>query len=104
MKENNRNYTYLVRCADGTFYCGWTNDLDGRIRAHNAGRGARYTRSRLPVRLIYWEEFPTRAEAMSREAAIKKLSRRDKEALVAGACGFTPQTDTSSYSGRSFRP
>ena len=84
MEEECRNYTYLVRCADGTFYCGWTNDLDRRMQAHNEGRGAKYTRSRRPVKLIYWEEFSTREEAMRREAAIKKLSRKEKETLVSG--------------------
>ena len=89
MEEECRNYTYLVRCADGTLYCGWTNDLDRRMQAHNEGRGAKYTRSRRPVKLIYWEEFSTREEAMRREAAIKKLSRKEKEALVSGG-NFVP--------------
>ena len=77
-EQENRNYTYLVRCADGTFYCGWTNDLDKRIKAHNEGRGAKYTRSRRPVTLVYWEEFSTKTEAMQREAAVKKLTRQQK--------------------------
>ncbi len=76
------NYTYLVQCADGTFYCGWTNDLDARVRAHNEGKGAKYTKSRRPVRLVYYETFGTKAEAMRREAAIKRLSRAEKEKLV----------------------
>lgn len=83
MEEECRNYTYLVRCADGTFYCGWTNDLDKRIKAHNEGRGAKYTRSRRPVTLVYWEEFSTKTEAMQREAAVKKLTRQQKEWLIA---------------------
>ena len=82
-EQENRNYTYLVRCADGTFYCGWTNDLDKRIKAHNKGRGAKYTRSRRPVTLVYWEEFSTKTEAMQREAAVKKLTRQQKERLIA---------------------
>ena len=82
-EQENRNYTYLVRCADGTFYCGWTNDLDKRIKAHNEGRGAKYTRSRRPVPLVYWEEFSTKTEAMQREAAVKKLTRQQKERLIA---------------------
>jgi putative endonuclease len=82
-EQENRNYTYLVRCADGTFYCGWTNDLDKRIKAHNEGRGAKYTRSRRPVTLVYWEEFSTKTEAMQREAAVKKLTRQQKERLIA---------------------
>ena len=60
------NYTYLVRCADGSLYCGWTNHLEQRIQAHNEGRGAKYTKSRRPVSLVYYEEFATRREAMQR--------------------------------------
>lgn len=75
-------YTYLAQCADGTFYTGWTTDLEARVQAHNAGRGARYTRSRRPVRLVYWEEHPDRSAAQRREAAIRRLSRARKQALV----------------------
>ena len=78
-------YAYILRCADGTLYCGWTNDLTRRLAAHNAARGARYTRARLPVELVYWEAFPTKQLAMRREAALKKLSRREKLALIARA-------------------
>ncbi len=76
------NYTYLLKCADATFYCGWTNDLKKRLTAHNSGCGAKYTKPRRPVALAYYEEFETKEEAMRREAAIKKLSRKEKEALV----------------------
>lgn len=76
------NYTYLLQCADGTLYCGWTNHLKKRVEAHNAGKGAKYTRSRRPVALVYYEEFDTKAEAMRREAAIKKLSRSQKLMLI----------------------
>lgn len=76
------NYTYLVRCADGTLYCGWTNNLEKRLLAHNSGKGARYTRSRRPVSLVYFEEYETKHEAMSREAQIKQLARQEKEQLV----------------------
>lgn len=76
------NYTYLVRCADGTLYCGWTNHLEERIKMHNAGKGAKYTRGRRPVTLIYYETFETKGEAMRREAAIKRLSRKEKEKLA----------------------
>lgn len=76
------NYTYMAECADGTFYTGWTTDINKRIKAHNAGRGAKYTRSRLPVRLVYLEEHDTKEEAMSREYHIKKLTRFDKEKLI----------------------
>ena len=76
------NYTYILTCADGTFYCGWTNDLDKRLKAHNAGTGAKYTKSRRPVVLAYYEEFATKEEAMRREWAIKHLTRKQKEALI----------------------
>lgn len=77
------NYTYIVKCADGTFYTGWTTDVDRRVKCHNDGKGAKYTRPRLPVELVYYEVFETKEEAMRREAAIKKLSRERKELLVA---------------------
>ncbi|MCI8764395.1 MAG: GIY-YIG nuclease family protein [Lachnospiraceae bacterium] len=77
-----QNYTYLLRCADGTFYCGWTNHLKERVRIHNEGRGAKYTKGRRPVELVYYEEFATRQEAMKRECAIKRLSRKDKQLLI----------------------
>ncbi len=77
------NFTYIVKCADGSFYTGWTTDLDRRIETHNSGKGAKYTRPRLPVVLVYYEAFDTKEEAMRREAAIKKLSRQRKEELVA---------------------
>lgn len=78
-------YTYILECSDGTYYTGWTVDLVARVRAHNEGKGARYTRVRLPVRLVYWEEQPTRNEAQRREAAIRKLKRAGKKSLVNGA-------------------
>ncbi|RKJ06555.1 GIY-YIG nuclease family protein [bacterium D16-54] len=76
------NYTYLLQCADGSLYCGWTNHLQERVKAHNEGRGAKYTRGRRPVKLVYFEEFATRQEAMRREYQIKKLTRQEKERLV----------------------
>ena len=76
------NYVYLLRCADGTLYCGWTNDLPARVAAHNSGSGAKYTRSRLPVELVYFEEYEDRQEAMSREWHIKHMSREQKLRLV----------------------
>jgi len=76
------NYTYIVECADGSFYCGWTNDLEKRIKAHNEGKGAKYTKPRLPVKLVYFEEFDTKEEAMSREYHIKQLTRAEKERLI----------------------
>ncbi|WP_371381513.1 GIY-YIG nuclease family protein [Sporomusa aerivorans] len=76
-------YTYIVECADGTFYTGWTTNLITRVAAHNKGTGARYTRSRLPVTLIYYELCPSESQARKREYAIKQLSRKAKEALIA---------------------
>ena len=81
------HYTYLLRCADGTLYGGYTTDLQKRLEAHNSGKGAKYTRARLPVALVWWEEYPTKEEAMAREYAVKHLSRAQKLALVEG---FSP--------------
>ena len=75
------NYTYVLRCADGSFYTGWTTCLERRVAAHNAGTGAKYTRSRRPVALYYYEAFPTKEEAMSREWEIKQLRHGEKAAL-----------------------
>ncbi len=76
------NYTYIVRCSDGTFYTGWTNDIEKRIEAHNNGKGAKYTKTRRPVELVHLEEYDTKEEAMKREYAIKQLTRKKKEALI----------------------
>ena len=76
------NYVYILKCADDTFYTGWTNDLTRRMEAHNQGRGAKYTKARRPVTLIYYETFETKEEAMKREYAIKRLSRKEKEELI----------------------
>lgn len=78
------NYTYLLECADHTLYCGWTNNLEKRVKAHNSGLGAKYTKPRRPVTLVYFEEFETKEEAMRREAAIKRLSRYEKIKLIGG--------------------
>lgn len=75
-------HVYLLRCGDGSLYCGVTNDLDARIATHNAGRGARYTRSRLPVALAWSEPCPDRSAAQKREAAIKRLDRAAKLRLL----------------------
>jgi len=72
----------MLECADGSYYTGWTTDLEQRLVAHNAGRGGRYTRARRPVRLVYWEECPDRRSAQQRELALKRLSRARKLALV----------------------
>lgn len=77
------NYTYILKCSDGSLYTGWTNHLEERIQAHNEGRGAKYTRSRRPVELIYYERMETKEEAMRREYAIKQLNRQQKLELIA---------------------
>lgn len=77
------NYTYMVRCADDTLYTGWTNCLAKRLKAHNEGKdGAKYTRNKRPVRLVYFEGFETKEEAMRREYQIKQLNRREKMRLM----------------------
>ncbi len=78
------NYTYMVRCKDGTLYTGWTNNIERRMEAHNSGTGAKYTKSRRPVKLVYCEEFPTKEEAMKREYAIKHMKKKEKEKMVSG--------------------
>lgn len=79
------NYTYIVKCSDKSFYTGWTNDLEKRIEMHNSGKGAKYTKARLPVELVYYEAFDTKEEAMSREWHIKRLSRSEKQELIEAA-------------------
>lgn len=76
------HYIYIVRCADDTLYTGWTTDLAKRIAAHNAGNGAKYTRARRPVTLLYHETFETKEEALRREYAIKQLPREKKIQLI----------------------
>lgn len=76
------NYVYILLCSDNTLYTGWTNDLEGRICVHNAGYGAKYTKMRLPVKLVYSEILNTKSEALKREFEIKKLSRKKKLELI----------------------
>lgn len=75
-------FVYVVRCVDGSYYTGWTTDVARRVRQHNAGRGARYTRQRGPVELVYWEAQPDRSAAMKRESQIKRQGRKGKERLA----------------------
>ena len=88
MKETDKqnqhqgNYTYIVKCSDETLYTGWTNNLKKRLEAHNSGKGAKYSKNRRPVELVYFEEYDTKQEAMQREYAIKQLSRQKKLALI----------------------
>ena len=76
------NYAYILQCADGTFYTGWTNDPEKRLAAHNNGTASKYTRVRRPVSMVYYEAFETKEEAMRREYAIKQLTRSEKLALI----------------------
>ncbi len=76
-------FVYMLECSDGTLYCGWTNNLEKRLEEHAAGKGgAKYTRGRRPVRLVYREPCPTRSDALKREKEIKKLSRAGKLLLI----------------------
>ena len=76
-------YCYIVECSDGTYYTGWTTDPQRRVATHNKGCGAKYTKMRLPVKLVYMEEQPDRNTAMKRERAIKKMTRSQKQKLIA---------------------
>ena len=76
------NYVYILRCSDDSLYTGWTNNLEKRIKAHSNGKGAKYTKARLPVELVYFEEFEDKIEAMRRDYAIKKLTRKEKLLLI----------------------
>ena len=76
------NYTYILECAEGTLYTGWTNDLEKRLAAHNAGKGAKYTRNRFPVKMVYAESHEDKIDAMRREYEIKQLPRAKKLELL----------------------
>lgn len=76
------NYVYMLRCRDGSLYTGWTNDLEKRLKAHNSGSASKYTRTRLPAELVYFEEWESKEAAMSREWHIKRLSREEKQKLI----------------------
>ena len=77
-------FTYMLRCADGSYYVGHTDDVEQRIAQHESGASSGYTATRLPVQLVWFEEFPTREEAKAAESQIKNWSRKKKEALIAG--------------------
>ena len=80
----NHYYVYILECSDKTFYTGWTKNIEKRIQEHNGKDGAKYTRSRRPVKLVYAETYPSLSEALRREAGIKKLSRGEKVGLIQG--------------------
>ncbi|WP_026092434.1 GIY-YIG nuclease family protein [Calidifontibacillus oryziterrae] len=79
---NGKHYVYILRCNDGTYYTGYTNDLEKRLNKHQAGKGAKYTRGRTPVQLIFSQEYDTKTEAMHAEYRIKQLTREQKEAYI----------------------
>lgn len=76
------HYVYILECADNTLYAGYTNDLDSRLKVHNQGKGAKYTRGRLPVKLVYSEIMENKSEALKREYQIKQMTRKQKEELI----------------------
>lgn len=76
------NYVYILECSDNSLYTGWTNNLERRIKAHSNGKGAKYTKARLPVKLVYFEEYEDKIDAMKREYAIKQLKRKEKLVLI----------------------
>ena len=82
MEDRKCAFVYILQCSDGSYYTGWSTNVSQRIATHNAGRASKYTRQRLPVRLVYSESQPNRRVAMKREAQIKKWSRVRKEALI----------------------
>lgn len=83
-------YIYILRCGDGTLYTGITDDVERRLAAHRAGKGAKYTRGRGPLELVYWEEAADKSAALRRELAIKKLTRQEKERLINARSGSEP--------------
>lgn len=76
------SYVYVLRCGDGSLYTGWTNDLTRRLAAHQSGKGAKYTRGRLPIEMVYFEEMPDKSAALKRENELKKLKKAEKELLI----------------------
>lgn len=80
--NDKKHYTYILKCSDNTLYCGYTTELLKRLETHNSGKGAKYTKSRLPVALVYSEEYDSKSEALKRECEIKKMTRRQKLMLI----------------------
>lgn len=90
------NYTYILKCGDGSLYCGWTCDLTHRLAMHSSGKGGKYTRSHLPVQLVWYTLSSTKEEAMQLESRIKKLRRTQKEKLIRGEvslCELIPASE-----------
>jgi len=82
LSNNLSSYVYVLRCGDGSLYTGWTNDLKQRLAAHQSGKGAKYTRGRLPIEMVYFEEMPDKSAALKRENELKKLKKTEKELLI----------------------
>lgn len=80
--QQQNNYVYIVRCKDNSLYTGWTTNLENRINCHNLGKGAKYTRARRPVELVYFECFDNKSDALKREYQIKQLTKQEKELLI----------------------
>ena len=76
------NYVYIARCSDETLYTGWTTNVEKREKVHNSGKGAKYTRSRLPIKIVYVEECDSKIEALRREYQVKKMTKNQKENLI----------------------
>ena len=93
-QKEEKNFNYILKCSDGTFYTGWTNDLKKRLKAHNEGKGAKYTKTRRPVALQYYEVFASREEAMRREYQIKRLPRKRKEELIENYQEYQKESQT----------
>ena len=81
-QERKKQYAYMLRCSDGSIYSGYTTDPHRREKVHNSGKGAKYTRTRLPVKLVYFEEFDNKIDAMKREYAFKQLTHKEKEEII----------------------
>ncbi|MEG0378919.1 MAG: GIY-YIG nuclease family protein [Eubacterium sp.] len=81
-----KHYVYIVKCKDSSYYTGWTTNIEKRLKAHNSGKGAKYTKARYPVELVYHETFEEKGAALSRESAIKKLTRNQKTKLIQDGC------------------
>ena len=81
-QERKKHYAYMLRCSDGSIYSGYTTDPHRREEVHNSGKGAKYTRTRLPVKLVYFEEFDNKIDAMKREYAFKQLTHKEKEEII----------------------
>jgi putative endonuclease len=82
VNKNGNHFVYILECSDGTYYTGYTNEISQRLRKHEEGKGAKYTRGRGPLKLVFMQSFQTKQEAMRMEFAVKKLSRAEKERII----------------------